>query len=170
MTHAHLAPWSCLGFPRHDHGISMVLPRYFHCFPRQLRLSARGPVVSVVSFVMHHKLVVHEVEAVGARLEGVLDHQLDGGRVELGELVDVLAGVLAVGDAETEVEVEGLEMAVSEIAALIMLILMMIAVMKMMNLKKCLSIILKFLTGLAPTLNSTVAPTVCSFRNWNIVR
>ena len=157
-------------FPWYFHGIFVVFPRYFHCFPRQLRLSARGPVVSVVRLVVHDKLVVHEVEAVGACLEGVLDHQLDGGRVKLGELVDVLAGVLAVGDAETEVKVEGLEMAISEIVALIMLILMMIAVMTMVNLKKCLSIILKFLTGLAPTLNSTVAPTVCSFRNWNKVR
>ena len=67
---------------------------------------------------MHHQLVVHKVEAVAARLKGVLDHQLDGGRVKLGELVDVLAGVLAVGDAEAKVEVEGLEVAIPEEVAL----------------------------------------------------
>ena len=106
-------------FPRYFHGISMIFPWHPHCFPRQLRLSARGPVVSVVCLIVHHQLVLHEVEAVRAGLEGVLDHQLDGGRVELGELVDVLAGVLAVGDAETEVKVKGLEMTVSEIVALI---------------------------------------------------
>ena len=63
---------------------------------------------------MHHQLVVHEVEAVAARLERVLDHQLDGGRIELGELVDVLARVLAVGDAEAEVKVKGLEVSIPE--------------------------------------------------------
>ena len=63
---------------------------------------------------MHHQLVVHKVEAVAARLERVLDHQLDGGRIELGELVDVLARVLAVGDAEAKVKVEGLEVPIPE--------------------------------------------------------
>ena len=79
---------------------------------------ADSSVVGVVGLVVHHQLVVHKVEAVTARLKGVLDHQLDGGRVKLGELVDVLAGVLAVGDAEAEVEVEGLEVAIPEEVAL----------------------------------------------------
>ena len=76
--------------------------------------SADASVVRVVCLVVHHQLVVHEVEAVAARLERVLDHQLDGGRIELGELVDVLARVLAVGDAEAEVKVKGLEVPIPE--------------------------------------------------------
>ena len=76
--------------------------------------SADASVVCVVCLVVHHQLVVHEVEAVAARLERVLNHQLDGGRIELGELVDVLARVLAVGDAEAEVKVKGLEVPIPE--------------------------------------------------------
>ena len=76
--------------------------------------SADASVVRVVCLVVHHQLVVHEVEAVAARLERVLNHQLDGGRIELGELVDVLARVLAVGDAEAEVKVKGLEVPIPE--------------------------------------------------------
>ena len=73
-----------------------------------------SPAVSIVGFVVHYQLVVDKVEAVGARLERILDH--DGNRllVEPGELVDVLAGVLAVGDAEPKVKVEGLEVLVPE--------------------------------------------------------
>ena len=77
-----------------------------------LLLSIRFSVVGIVRLVVHDQLVVDKVEAVGARLERILDH--DGNRllVEPGELVGVLAGVLAVGDAEPKVKVEGLEVLV----------------------------------------------------------
>ena len=79
-----------------------------------LLLSIRFSVVGIVRLVVHDQLVVDKLEAVGARLERILDH--DGNRllVEPGELVDVLAGVLAVGDAEPKVKVEGLEVLVPE--------------------------------------------------------
>ena len=41
-------------------------------------------------------------------------------------------------------------------------------VFKCWPLKKCLSIIRKFLTGWLPTVNSTVAPTFFNLRNWNV--
>ena len=54
-------------------------------------LPAHRPVVCVVGLVVHDKLVVDKVKAVGPRLERVLDHELPGGLVERGKLVDVLA-------------------------------------------------------------------------------
>ncbi len=78
------------------------------CFHLSIRLA----VVSVVSFVVHDQLVVDKVEAVGARLERILYHEGDGLLVEAGKLVDVLAAVLAVGDAEAKVKVEGFQMLV----------------------------------------------------------
>jgi len=67
---------------------------------------------------VHDQLVVHKVEAGGASLEGVLDHLGEGFRVEPRKLVDVFARVLAVRDAEPEVEVEGLEVLVAKKVAL----------------------------------------------------
>jgi hypothetical protein len=81
-------------------------------------LSIRLSVVGVVSFVVHDKLVVDKVEAVGARLERILDHVRDGFLIEPGELVDVLAGVFAVRNAKSEIEVESLEVLVPKEMAL----------------------------------------------------
>ncbi len=44
--------------------------------------------------------------------EWLVDHLPDERRLQLREVVDVLAGVLAVGDAEAEVEVERLQVAI----------------------------------------------------------
>ena len=44
--------------------------------------------------------------------EGFVDHLLDEAGLQLREVVDVLAGVLAVRDAESEVEVERFQMAI----------------------------------------------------------
>ena len=87
-------------------------------FPECLSLSSGGAVVRVVSLIVHHQLVVDEVETIRPRLERVLDHKLDCGSVKFGELVNVFARVLAVGDAEAEVKVEGLEVTVPEEVAL----------------------------------------------------
>ena len=67
---------------------------------------------------MHHQLVVDEVETVGLCGEGVHDHLPRRLGVDAGEVVDVLAGVLAVGHAEPEVEVERLEVGITEEVAL----------------------------------------------------
>ena len=77
-------------------------------------LSSKVSIVGVIGFVVHHQLVVHEVEAVGARLEGVLHHQVNCLLVQTRELVDVLAGVDTVGNAEPEVEVKCFEVLVTE--------------------------------------------------------
>ena len=73
-----------------------------------------GSVVAVVGLVVHDKLIVDEVETVGFRGKGVHDHLLRRVRVDAGEVVDVLAGVLGVGHAEPEVKVERFEVAITE--------------------------------------------------------
>ena len=67
-------------------------------------------IVRVISLVVHHKLVVYEVEAVRPSLEGVLHHLDDHVLGQLRELVDVLTAVQTVRDAESEVKVECFEM------------------------------------------------------------
>ncbi len=77
-------------------------------------LLVRLPVVAVVRLVVHDELAVDEVEAVGPGGEGLGHHLPHGGGLQLGKVVDVLARVLAVGDAEAKVEVESLQVAVPE--------------------------------------------------------
>lgn len=77
-------------------------------------LSVDGPVVGVVRLVVHDELFVHEVETVRPRLVRVLDHELRHLLVQSRELVDMLAGVLAVWDTETKVEVESLQVGVAK--------------------------------------------------------
>lgn len=67
---------------------------------------------------MHHQPVIHEVEAVGLCLIRVTDHLVDQLLGEGREVVDVLAGVLAAGDAEAKVEVEAFEQLVAEVVPL----------------------------------------------------
>ena len=75
-------------------------------------------VVGVVRLVVHDEDVVHEVEAVGPGLEGELNHLVHELLLKAGELVNVLAGVAAAGDAEAKVKVECLQVSVPEEVAL----------------------------------------------------
>lgn len=83
-----------------------------------LRLGSGVPAVGIVCFVVHHQPVIHEVEAVRLCLVRVTDHLADQLFRERGEVVDVLAGVLAAGDAEAEVEVKAFEQLVAEVVPL----------------------------------------------------
>ena len=78
------------------------------------QLNPNVSIISIIRFVVHYKFVIHEVEAVRAGLEGVLHHVLDGVLVKTGELVDVLAAVDAVRDAEAKVKVESFQVLITE--------------------------------------------------------
>lgn len=71
-------------------------------------------IVRVVSLVVHHELLVYEVEAIRARLEWVLHHLIDRLLGQLGKLVNMLAAVQTVRDAKAKVKVEGFEMLISK--------------------------------------------------------
>ena len=71
-------------------------------------------IIGIICFIVHYKFVVHEVEAVGPGLEGILHHQVDGRVVQAGELVYVLAAVDAVRDAETKVKVESFQVLITK--------------------------------------------------------
>ena len=71
-------------------------------------------IVRVVRLIVHHKFIIYKVEAVWARLEGVLHHHIDCLLGQLGELVNVLAAVQTVRDAETKVKIKCFEMLISE--------------------------------------------------------
>ena len=63
---------------------------------------------------MHNEFAVDEVKRVtsgGKRFGNHLSHRLG---IQFGKVVDMLASVLAVRNAKSEVEVEGLEVAISE--------------------------------------------------------
>ena len=72
------------------------------------------PVEGVVSLVVHHERVVHEVEAVRPRLEGVRHHLLGQPLVYARELIDVLTGVHAVRNAEPKVEIKCFQVLLTE--------------------------------------------------------
>ena len=63
---------------------------------------------------MHDQLIIDKVERVTSGWKRFLDHLFNGALVQLGEVVDVFAGVLTVGDAKSEIKVESLEMSISE--------------------------------------------------------
>ena len=73
-------------------------------------LSSNMSIVRVVRFIVHHKFVVHKVEAVRASLEGVPHHLIDRVLSQLGKLVNMFAAVQTVRNAETKVKVECFEM------------------------------------------------------------
>lgn len=73
-----------------------------------------GSVVAVICLVVHDEFPVDKVKAVGLCGERVHDHLPRGLGIDGGEVVDVLAGVLAVRHAKAEVKVEGLEVWVPE--------------------------------------------------------
>jgi len=76
------------------------------------------PTVGIVCLVVHHQLVVHKVEAVRLRLIRVQDHLAHHFLGQCGELVDVLACVLAAGHAEAKLEIKALEQLVAEVVSL----------------------------------------------------
>ena len=71
-------------------------------------------IVRVVCLVVHHQLVVHKVEAVGASLEGVPHHLIDCVLGQLRKLVNVLAAVQTIRNAEPKIKVECFEMLIPE--------------------------------------------------------
>ena len=73
-------------------------------------LSSNMSIVRVVRFIVHHKFVVHKVEAVRASLEGVPHHLIDRVLSQLGKLVNMFAAVQTVWNAETKIKVECFEM------------------------------------------------------------
>ena len=81
-------------------------------------LSSDSSIVSIISFVMHNQLVIHKIKAVRASFKRILYHKVDGSLIKFWKLVDMLAGVFAVGYAESEVKVKGFQMLVPEKVAL----------------------------------------------------
>ena len=71
-------------------------------------------IVRVVSFVVHHKFVVHEVEAVGASLKRIVYHQIYCDLVQPRKLVDVLAAIYTVRNAESKVKIKRFKVLVTE--------------------------------------------------------
>ena len=71
-------------------------------------------IVRVVSFVVHHKFVVHKIEAVGASLERIVYHQIYCDLVQPRKLVDVLAAIYTVRNAESKVKIKRFKMLVTE--------------------------------------------------------
>ena len=71
-------------------------------------------IVRVVCLVVHHQLVVHKVEAVGPSLEGVPHHLIDCVLGQLRKLVNVLAAVQTIRNAEPKIKVECFEMLIPE--------------------------------------------------------
>ena len=70
--------------------------------------------VAVVGLVVHDELVVDKVETVGSGRERLVDHLLDHILVQLGKVVNVLAGVFAIWHAESEIEIERFQVLVPE--------------------------------------------------------
>jgi hypothetical protein len=77
-------------------------------------LSPYCSIICIVSFVMHNQLIINKVEAVRASLKGVFNHKVDGSLVKFRKLVDMLAGVFAIGYAEAEIKVKCFQVLIPE--------------------------------------------------------
>ena len=67
---------------------------------------------------MHDEFVFDEIKGIGFRFEGIFGHFSDEFFAQTRELVNVLASVLRVGDAEPELKVERLQQLIAKEVAL----------------------------------------------------
>ena len=71
-------------------------------------------IVAVVSLIMHNKFSIDKVKGIRFGLEGIGHHLPHSLWFQLGKIINMFYGVLAVRNAETEIKVKRLEQLVAE--------------------------------------------------------